>query len=105
MGIRKKSLTEAVLTIYALSKNKKNVTIFHLKIIIYTAVKYCSILHGHACVMLYTLCNLSVIIISVVSPFSFEDRILVLIVPVYGHCLLSTFIMLTRLCKVDYLKS
>ena len=30
--------------IYVLSKNKKNVTIFHLKIIIFTAVKYCSIL-------------------------------------------------------------
>ena len=34
-----------------LSKNKKNITIFHLKIIIFTAVKYRSILHGHVGVM------------------------------------------------------
>ena len=40
-------------TIYVLSKNKKNITIVHLKFIIFTAVKYCSIgiLHGHVCVM------------------------------------------------------
>ena len=38
-------------TIYVLSKNKKNVSFFHLKITIFTAVKYCSILHGHVCVM------------------------------------------------------
>ena len=37
--------------IYVLSKNKKNVTFFHLKITIFTAVKYCSILHGYVCVM------------------------------------------------------
>ena len=41
-------------TIYVLSKNKKNITIFHLKIIIFTAVKNCSILHGHVFVMLTT---------------------------------------------------
>ena len=29
----------------------KNITIFHLKIIIITAMKYHSILHGHVCVM------------------------------------------------------
>ena len=29
----------------------KNIIIFHLKIIIFTAVKYHSILHGHVCVM------------------------------------------------------
>ena len=29
----------------------KSITIFHLKIIIFTAVKYHSILHGHVCVM------------------------------------------------------
>ena len=37
--------------LYFRAKNKKNVTIFHLKITIFTAVKYCSILHGHVCVM------------------------------------------------------
>ena len=30
---------------------KKNIIIFHLKINIFTAVKYCLILHGHVCVM------------------------------------------------------
>ena len=29
-----------------LSKHKKNITFFYLKITIFTAVKYCSILHG-----------------------------------------------------------
>ena len=29
----------------------KNITIFHLKIIIFTVVKYCNILHGHVFVM------------------------------------------------------
>ena len=37
--------------IYVLSKNKKTITIFHLKIIIFTAVKYCCILHGRVFVM------------------------------------------------------
>ena len=32
------------------AKNK-NVIIFHLKINIFTAVKYCCILHGRVCVM------------------------------------------------------
>ena len=32
-------------------KNEKNI-IFHLKIEIFTAVKYCCILHGRVCVML-----------------------------------------------------
>ena len=32
-------------------QNKKNVTIFHLKIIIFTAVKNCCILYGHVFVM------------------------------------------------------
>ena len=41
-------------TINVLSKNKKNIKKFHLKIIIFTAVKYCSILHGHVCVMFST---------------------------------------------------
>ena len=35
------------------SKNKKNIRIFHLKIIVFTAVKYCCILHGHVGVMNY----------------------------------------------------
>ena len=40
---------ERVLTIYVLSKNMKNITIFHLKIIIFTTVKNCSISHNKAC--------------------------------------------------------
>ena len=36
---------------YVLSKNKKNITIFHLKIIVFTAVKNRLILHGHVFVM------------------------------------------------------
>ena len=39
-------------TINVLSKNKKNITIFHLKIIVFTAVKNCSILHGRIFVMI-----------------------------------------------------
>ena len=40
-------------------KIRKNITIFHLKIIIFIAVKYCSILHGHVCVLTvcYSLCQ------------------------------------------------
>ena len=38
-------------TIYVLSKIRKNIKNFHLNIIICTAVRYCSILHGHICVM------------------------------------------------------
>ena len=38
-------------TINILSNNKKNITIFHLKIDIFTAIKYCCILYGHVCVM------------------------------------------------------
>ena len=34
-----------------LSKNKKKIYIFHLKINIFTAVKYCCILHGRVCVI------------------------------------------------------
>ena len=41
--------------IYVLCKIKKNITFFHLKITIFTAVKYCCILHGHVCVM--AVCN------------------------------------------------
>ena len=43
---------ERVPTIYILSKNKENITIFHLKIIIFTAVKYYSILYGRVFVMI-----------------------------------------------------
>ena len=44
---------QRVPTINVLSKNKKNIIIFHLKINIFTAVKYCctGILYGHVCVM------------------------------------------------------
>ena len=38
---------------YVRAKIRKKFTIFHLKIIIFTAVKYCSILHGRVCVMLH----------------------------------------------------
>ena len=38
-------------TIYVLSKNKKNITIFHLKITIFTAFKNRCILHGRVFVM------------------------------------------------------
>ena len=34
-----------------LAKMRKNIKKFHLKIIIFTYMKYCSILHGHVCVM------------------------------------------------------
>ena len=33
------------------SKNMKNIEQFHLKMNIFTAVKYCCILHGRVCVM------------------------------------------------------
>ena len=38
-------------TIYVLSKNKKIINPFHLKIFFFTAVKYCKILLRHVCVM------------------------------------------------------
>ena len=38
-------------TINVLSKNKKNITFFHLKILIFTALKTRSVLHGHDFVM------------------------------------------------------
>ena len=38
-------------TIYVLSKNKKSISFFHLKIIIFTAMKNHSILHGHVIVI------------------------------------------------------
>ena len=38
-------------TIYVLSKHKKNITIFHLKINIFTAVTYRNILYGRVVVM------------------------------------------------------
>ena len=42
---------QRVPTIYVFSKNMKNITFFHPKISIFTALKYCSILHEHICVM------------------------------------------------------
>ena len=38
------------------AKIRKNITIFYLKIIIFTAVKYFCILYGHVIVMIYTVC-------------------------------------------------
>ena len=40
-----------ILTINVLDKNKKNIKLFHLKIILFTAVKTCCILHGRVFVM------------------------------------------------------
>ena len=37
-----------------LSKNKKSIKNFHLKIIIFTALKNRSVLHGHVFVMVYS---------------------------------------------------
>ena len=37
--------------IYVLSKNKKNVTFFYLKITIFIAVKYYSVLYGRVIIM------------------------------------------------------
>ena len=42
---------KCVPTINVLSKNEENNIIFHLKINIFTAVKYCCILHGRVCVL------------------------------------------------------
>ena len=44
-------------TINVLSKNKKNITIFHLKIIIFTAVKSSWLMHGRVFVMQNVCCN------------------------------------------------
>ena len=50
-------------TINVLEQKKKNIIIFHLKINIFTAVKYCCILYGCVCVMT-CLCNLDFYIIN-----------------------------------------
>ena len=42
---------------YFFSKNTKNITIFHLKIIIFAAMKNCSVLHGRLCVMVLFTAN------------------------------------------------
>ena len=41
-------------SIYVLSKYKNNITIFHLKIFVFTTVKNCSILHRRVIGMKYT---------------------------------------------------
>ena len=54
MGTRLNRLIEAfkrLPTNNVLSKQKKNIKHFHLKMNIFTAVKYCCILHGRVCVM------------------------------------------------------
>ena len=54
MGTRLNHFTKAglhVSIIYVLSKNNKNITILHLKITIFTAVKNCSILNRLVIVM------------------------------------------------------
>ena len=45
--------------IYVLRNNKKNITIFHLEIIIFTAIKNRSLLHGLVCIM-YILYQVSI---------------------------------------------
>ena len=47
-------------TIFVLSKNKKNITNFHLKIIIFRAVKYCSLLHRLVFLMIFVCCKVSI---------------------------------------------
>ena len=52
MRKQRRRSAEAVLTCthnQCMSKNKKNIKKIHLKMNIYTAVKYCCILHGHVC--------------------------------------------------------
>ena len=82
MGTRQNRLTEAVLgAVITCTRNqcleqkkRKNIIIFHLKMNIFTAVKYCCILHGRVFVMcLWFL---------VISQFYFEGGIVVLIVQV-----------------------
>ena len=54
MGTRKNRLTEAVLTcttINVFSKNKKNIKIFHLKIIFFYIREKLKYYHGHISVM------------------------------------------------------
>ena len=63
-------------TINVLSKNKKNIKTIHLKMNIFTAVKYCCILHGRVCVMpgdiflalSGTVTHLTLIIVCVLNP-------------------------------------
>ena len=50
---------DCVPTINVLGKNKKIIKKFHMKMNIFTAVKYCCILHGRVCVMLQENENIS----------------------------------------------
>ena len=43
--------TASIHTVYVLSKNKKNIKTFHLKMVIFTPVKNRCILHGRVSVM------------------------------------------------------
>ena len=52
-----------------LSKNKKNLTFLHLKTTIFTAVKYCSILHGHVCVM-SVICQAYIVIVELMYMYN-----------------------------------
>ena len=45
-------------TIYVLSKNKKMSHFFHLKIQVFTSVKYCSILHGRVFVICHIISSM-----------------------------------------------
>ena len=44
---------------------KKNIIFFHLKINIFTAMKYCCILHGRVFVMYGNICTVSVPLLSI----------------------------------------
>ena len=50
-----------------------------------------------AATSVYHICSLCIssilLVVLVISRFDFKDRILVLVVPVPGHCLLLTFLM------------
>ena len=73
-------------SIYVLSKIRKNFKTFHLKMNIFTAMKYCCILHGRVCVMCLQGCySLGIL--------DKETRCTILL----GH---QTAITITRLCNI-----
>ena len=63
-------------TINVLEQKKKYIVIFHPKIKIFTAVKYCCILHGRVCVMLFE--QQEQIFHSCIPPFANRDVCIVL---------------------------
>ena len=49
-------LISSAAKVCVLSKNKKNITIFHLKIVTFTIIKIRSTLHGHVFIFRYSTC-------------------------------------------------